>query len=92
MGRLVLRGCKIARNGEVEFGGSRSCDDTGMLATGILGEVSAVGGVAGGWPRRHHLWTSLTLAITVSSVGFLEEVKARTHQRISTSSVKVSVF
>ncbi len=51
-----------------------------------------MGGVGGGLPRWHHLWTSLTLAMTVFWVGFLDEVKARTCQRISSSSVKVSVF
>jgi hypothetical protein len=92
IGRLVLGGCKIAQNEDVEFGGSRSWVGTGMLETGIVDETETVGGIRGGVPRRHHLRTSLTLAMAVSSVGFLEEVKARTCKRISSSSVKVSVF
>jgi hypothetical protein len=92
IGRLVLGGCKIARNEDVEFGGSRSWVGTGMLDTGIVYETGTVGGIGGDVPRQHHLRTLVTLALTVSSVGFLEEVKARTCQRISSSSVKVSVF
>ncbi len=76
IGRLVLGGCKIARKGEVEFGGSRSWVGNGMLETGMIGDSGAVGGIGGGLSRWHHLRTSLTLAITVSSVDFLEEVKA----------------
>jgi hypothetical protein len=92
IGRLVLGGCKIARNGDVEFGGSKSWAGTGMLDTGLVDEIGTMGGIGGGMPRRHYLRTSETLAMTVSSVGFLEDVKARTCQRISSSSVKVSVF
>jgi hypothetical protein len=92
IGRLVFGGCKIARNGDVEFGGSRSWVGTGMLETGVVDETGTVGGIGGDVPRRYHLRTSLTLAMTASSVGFLEKVKARTCQRISSSSVKVSVF
>ena len=73
IGRLVLGGCKIARNGDVEFGGSRSWAGTAMLDTGLVDEIGTMGGIRGGGvPRRHHLRTSETLAMTVSSVGFLE--------------------
>ncbi len=37
IGRLVLGGCRMARKGEVEFGGSRSWGGTGMLVTGDWG-------------------------------------------------------
>jgi hypothetical protein len=60
IGRLVLGGCKIARNGDVEFGGSRSWVGTGVLDTGIVDETGTVGGSGGGVPRRHHLRTSET--------------------------------
>jgi hypothetical protein len=42
-GRLVLGGCKIARKGEVESGGSSSWGETEMLVTGGVGDCGAVG-------------------------------------------------
>ncbi len=37
IGRLVLGGCRMARKGNVEFGGSKSWGGTGMLVTGGWG-------------------------------------------------------
>jgi hypothetical protein len=48
-----------------------------------------------GWlsfPLPHHFDTSLTLAMTASSLGHLDEVKARVCHRMLSSSRKVSVF
>jgi hypothetical protein len=63
-----------------------------MMDTVLVDEIGTVGGIGGSVPRRHHLRSSETLAMTVSLVGFLEDVKARTCQRMSSSSVKVSLF
>ena len=62
---------------------------TGMLMTGV--GASVVGFGVGGFPLRHHLRTSLTLATTESSSGDLDEVKARVCQRMLSSSMNVSV-
>ena len=60
-----------------------------MLMTGVGAE--GVGGGGGGLPLRHQLRTSLTLATTESSLGDLEDVKARVCHRMLSSSRKVSV-
>jgi len=79
----------MARNGDIVSGCCWSGGGTGMLMTGIGSGVVGLG--VGGWPLRHHLRTSLTLATTESSSGDLDEVNARVCQRMLSSSMKVSV-
>jgi hypothetical protein len=71
---------RMARKGEILSGCCWSVGGTGTLTTGVGAGVVGVG--RGGLPLRHHLRASLTFAMTDSSSGHLDEVKARVCHRI----------